>query len=304
MSLVPKIPMCPEGPHFSKLAQGYWRMEEWNMSPQQRLSFIQQHLELGITTVDHAHVYGETPCEQLFGEALKLEPALRSQIEIVSKFGIQLNRSSDTNGKVSYYDCSKESIVKSVETSLSRLNTDYLDVLLIHRFDYLMDADEIAEAFYQIKKSGKVKYLGVSNFTAQQFSLLQSRLDCPLVTNQVELNPLNFEVVEDGVLDQLQQVNTHPMAWSCLAGGQIFNEQSEQANRLRNTLMALKEELNAQSIDQVIYAWVMRVPSAPVAILGSGNINRINTAVEALKLCMSREQWYRIWVASKGHPVP
>ena len=304
MSLVSKVQMSPEGPLFSKLAQGYWRMEEWNMSPQQRLTFIKQHIEMGITTVDHAHVYGTVPCESLFGEALKLEPGLRDQIEIVSKFGIQLNNPNDVGQKVSYYDSSKDSIIKSVETSLARLSIDYLDVLLIHRFDFLMDADEIAEAFYQIKKTGKVRYLGVSNFTSSQFSLLQSRLDCSLVTNQIELNPVNFNAVEDGTLDQLQQKHIHPMAWSCLAGGRIFNGQSEQLERLRIALMELKEELNAPSIDQVIYAWIMQVPSAPVAILGSGNINRVSAAVDSLALSMSREQWYRVWVASRGHSVP
>ncbi|GAL04143.1 oxidoreductase aldo/keto reductase family [Photobacterium aphoticum] len=191
-----------------------------------------------------------------------------------------------------------------MNNSLSRLNVDNIDVLLIHRPDVLMDADEVAEAFAELKAQGKVNHFGVSNFTPSQFDLLQSRLEAPLVTNQVEINPLNFEVAHDGTLDQLQMKRTKPMAWSCLAGGDIFSGQSEQAVRVRNELEAIREEIGAASIDQVIYAWVRRLPSQPLPIIGSGNIDRVRAAVDALTLTLTREQWYRVWVASKGHGVP
>ena len=124
------------------------------------------------------------------------------------------------------------------------------------------------------------------------------------MTNQVELNPINFDVVADGTLDQLQEYRVRPMVWSCLAGGTIFNAQTEQAQRLRATLSELAEELGAHSIDQVIYAWVLKHPSNPVALLGTGNISRVKDAVDALALKMNTEQWYRVWVASKGFGVP
>lgn len=302
--MVAKVELTPQGPQFSELVQGYWRLADWGMSPAQRLDFLKQHLDLGITTVDHADIYGDYRCEALFGEALALEPSVRDQLEIVTKCDIKLCSDQYPARRINHYDTSKAHIVDSVNNSLARLQVETIDVLLIHRPDVLMEADEVAEAFAELKQQGKVQHFGVSNFTPSQFELLQSRLDAPLVTNQVEINPLNFEVAHDGTLDQLQMKRTKPMAWSCLAGGEIFSGQSEQAVRVRNALEAIREEVGAQSIDQVIYAWVRRLPSKPLPIIGSGKIDRVQAAVDALKIELSREQWFRVWVASKGHGVP
>ncbi|MDV5167779.1 aldo/keto reductase family oxidoreductase [Photobacterium rosenbergii] len=302
--MVAKVELTPNGQQFSELVQGYWRLADWHMSPQERLSFLKQHIELGITTVDHADIYGGYTCEQLFGEALAIDPSVCEQIEIVTKCDINLCSDLVPERKINHYDTSKQHIVNSVNNSLSRLNVENIDVLLIHRPDVLMDADEVAEAFAELKQQGKVNHFGVSNFTPSQFELLQSRLDAPLVTNQVEINPLNFEVAHDGTLDQLQMKRVKPMAWSCLGGGAIFSGQSEQQVRVRNELEAIREEVGAESIDQVIYAWVRRLPSNPLPIIGSGKIERVQTAVDALNITLTREQWYRVWVASKGHGVP
>lgn len=302
--MIKKTTIAPQGPEFSELVQGYWRLSEWEMTPTQRLNFLKQHIELGITTVDHADIYGGYQCERLFGEALALEPSVRDQIEIITKCDINLCTSDFPNRKINHYDTSKEHIVNSVNNSLSRLNISEIDVLLIHRLDVLMNADEVADTFNQLQKEGKVKHFGVSNFTPSHFDLLQSRLDKPLVTNQVEINPLNFEVAHDGTLDQLQMNRIKPMAWSCLAGGEIFSGQSEQAIRVRKVLEELKEEVGAKSIDQVIYAWVRKLPSKPLPIIGSGKIERVQAAVDAMDINLTREQWYRVWVESKGHGVP
>ncbi|MGF1734703.1 aldo/keto reductase [Photobacterium satsumensis] len=302
--MVAKVELTPKGPQFSELVQGYWRLADWSMSPQERLSFLKQHIELGITTVDHADIYGGYSCEQLFGEALAIDPSVREQIEIVTKCDINLCSDLVPARKINHYDTSKQHIVNSVNNSLSRLQIENIDVLLIHRPDVLMDADEVADAFAELKLQGKVNHFGVSNFTPSQFELLQSCLDAPLVTNQVEINPLNFEVAHDGTLDQLQMKRVKPMAWSCLGGGAIFSGQSEQQIRVRSELEAIREEIGADSIDQVIYAWVRRLPSNPLPIIGSGKIERVQTAVDALDITLTREQWYRVWVASKGHGVP
>jgi len=304
MSTVKRVLMAPQGPEFSELVQGYWRLGAWEMDIQARLTFIKQHIEMGISTVDHAAIYDGGDCETLFGEALKRDPAIRQQIEIVSKFGINGIATSKTEKRVSHYDSSKQAILSSTENSLQRLGVEQLDLLLVHRPDFLMDADQVAEAFSALKQSGKVKHFGVSNFTTSQFDLLQSRLDMPLVTNQVEFNPINVDALADGTFNQLQQYRVRPMAWSCLAGGAIFSAATEQGVRLRATLSALAEELGAQSIVQVIYAWILKHPSNPVALLGTGNINRVKDAVDALALNMNHEQWYRVWVASKGVSVP
>ncbi|MGB5120810.1 MAG: aldo/keto reductase family oxidoreductase [Vibrio fluvialis] len=302
--MVAKVTIASQGPEFSELVQGYWRLGEWGMTAQERLTFLKQHLELGITTVDHADIYGNYECEQLFGEALALEPSLREQLQIVTKCDIKLCSAKFPERKINHYDTSAAHIYQSVNNSLERLHVNEIDVLLIHRPDVLMDADEVAEAFTELHKVGKVKHFGVSNFSPAQFELLQSRLGKPLVTNQVEINPLNFDVAHDGTLDQMQMLRIRPMAWSCLGGGAIFNGDSEQAQRVRAVLEELREELGAESIDQVIYAWVRALPSKPLPIIGSGKIERVQAAVDALDLTLSREQWYRVWVASKGHGVP
>jgi predicted oxidoreductase len=302
--MVSKVSIAPQGPELSELVQGYWRLAEWDMTPQQRLSFLKQHIEMGVTTVDHADIYGGYQCEQLFGEALKLDPSVRDSIEIVTKCDINLCVDAFPQRKINHYDTSSAHIYSSVNNSLERLGIEQIDLLLIHRPDALMDADEVAEAFSELHKVGKVKHFGVSNFAPRQFDLLQSRVAKPLVTNQVEINPLNFDVVHDGTLDQLQTNRIRPMAWSCLGGGSIFNGNTTQAQRVREELEAIRVEVGADSIDQVIYAWVRRLPSNPLPIIGSGKIERVQTAISALEITLTREQWYRVWVASKGHGVP
>ena len=245
-------------------------------------------------------MYGNPSCESLFGEALKLEPALRDKLEIISKFGICVPGA----GTVGHYQTSRRAILDSVEESLRRLGTEYLDVLLVHRPDFLMDADEVADTFAHLRQQGMVRHFGVSNFTVAQMALLDSRLDQPLVTNQVELNPVNLDVLESGILESLQQARVRPMAWSCLAGGGIFNYASERMDHLRATLNELRDELGAESIEQVIYAWVLKMPCQPLPILGTGKTHRIKSALASQALTLTPEQWYRVWSSSRGLPVP
>ncbi len=303
MAQMTREKMATDGPMFSKLVQGYWRLNDWQMTSQQCLSFLKQHIELGITTVDHAHLYGNPSCEQQFGDALKHDSSIRQQIEIVTKCGIELTSLNKT-ATVNHYDSSKATILNSVDISLTRLGTDYIDVLLLHRPDYLLNADDVASAFEELRATGKVRHFGVSNFTIPQMALLQSRLDFSLVTNQIEINPLNLPILDSGILEFLQQQRIKPMAWSCLAGGRLFSEHTEQTKRLRDVLSNIALEVNAQSIEQVLFAWVMKLPSQPVPIIGSGKIERVQCAVDALSLQLSQDQWYRIWVAAKGHGVP
>lgn len=301
--MMSKTVMSDKGLKFSPFIQGYWRLAEWNMTPQQRLTFLKQHIELGVTTVDHADIYGGYQCERLFGEALSLEPSIRDQIQVVSKCDIKLCTDDFPLRKINSYDTSRKYIIDSVNNSLSRMNIESLDALLIHRPDLLMEADEVAEAFRILKRDGKVCHFGVSNFTASQASLLQSRLEDKLITNQVEINPLNFDALEDGTLDQLQMNKQHPMAWSCLAGGEIFSGTSEKVSRVRHELETLQVEMGTACLEQVIYAWILKLPSKPLPIIGTGKIERVKMAVGSSAFDMSREQWYRVWVAAKGHGV-
>ncbi|MFL4213455.1 aldo/keto reductase family oxidoreductase [Enterobacter mori] len=298
--MVQRITLAPQGPEFSRFVMGYWRLMDWNMSPLQLASFIEEHLDLGITTVDHADIYGGYQCESAFGGALKLVPALRQRMEIVTKCGIATTAKPEN--ALGHYITDSAHIIKSAEQSLVNLATDHIDLLLIHRPDPLMDADEVAEAFLNLHQSGKVRHFGVSNFTPAQFALLQSRLPFTLATNQVEISPVHQPLLLDGTLDQLQQLRIRPMAWSCLGGGRLFNDDEFQP--LRDELETVARELNAESIEQVVYAWILRLPSKPLPIIGSGKIERVRSALAAEELQMSRQQWFRIRKAALGYDVP
>jgi len=292
--------IAPQGPLFSPLIAGYWRLMEWGMTPQQVVEFIEHHLALGITTVDHADIYGDYQCEAAFGAALRLAPGLREKLQIVTKCGIATRAKPEH--RIGHYITEASHILHSAENSLRHFNTDYLDLLLIHRPDPLMDADEIAEAFIALHQSGKVRHFGVSNFTASQFTLLQSRLPFSLVTNQLEISPLEQTSLLDGSLDQCQQNRIRPMAWSCLGGGRVFNDPHYQP--LRDELEQVKQEIGASNIEQVVYAWVMKLPSRPLPIIGSGKIERVKEAVGACQLTLDRQQWFRIRKAAIGYDVP
>ena len=298
--MVQRITLAPQGPEFSRFVMGYWRLMDWNMSPVQLADFIEEHLDLGITTVDHADIYGGYQCEAAFGEALKRAPALRERMEIVTKCGIATTAKPEH--ALGHYITDSAHIVKSAEQSLINLATDRIDLLLIHRPDPLMDADEVAEAFLTLHQSGKVRHFGVSNFTPAQFALLQSRLPFTLATNQVEISPVHQPLLLDGTLDQLQQLRIRPMAWSCLGGGRLFNDEAFQP--LRNELEMVARELNAESIEQVVYAWILCLPSKPLPIIGSGKIERVRAALMAEELDMTRQQWFRIRKAALGYDVP
>ena len=298
--MVQRITLAPQGPEFSRFVMGYWRLMDWNMSPLQLASFIEEHIDLGVTTVDHADIYGGYLCEAAFGEALKLVPALRDRMEIVTKCGIATTAKPEH--ALGHYITDSAHIIKSAEQSLVNLATDRIDLLLIHRPDPLMDADEVAEAFLNLHQSGKVRHFGVSNFTPAQFALLQSRLPFTLATNQVEISPVHQPLLLDGTLDQLQQLRIRPMAWSCLGGGRLFSDEAFQP--LRDELAQVAQEINAETIEQVVYAWVMRLPSAPLPIIGSGKIERVRSALGALNLQMTRQQWFRIRKAALGYDVP
>ncbi len=294
--------MTVESLKVSRFIAGFWRQNAWDFSDAQLQAFVEGLLELGVTSMDHAFVYRS---EAQFGRVLKLSPSLRDQMQIISKFGIRPGGfgplgAQDTN----HYDSSAAYLRQSVEHTLKDLNTDFLDVLLVHRPDYLMDARELAEGCAALLAQGKVKHIGVSNFTVSQFALFQSACDFPLVTNQIEFSPVHLEPLDNGVLDQCQQRAVNPMLWSVLGGGRILTADDERAVRLRAALQKVAEATGAQSLDQVIYAWALMHPSQPLPILGTSRLSRVKTAIAALELSLTREHWYAIWEASTGHSVP
>lgn len=295
-----RVELSAHGPSLSPVVAGAWRMADWGWTAQQRLAWIEQCVELGITSFDHADIYGAYGVEALFGEALALKPALRDTLQLVSKVGIKLVAPSRPAHRLHHYDTSAAHIEATVDRSLAALRTDHLDLLLIHRPDWLMDADEVAQAFERLRATGKVRHFGVSNFTPAQFELLHARF--PLVTNQIELHPLRHSALDDGTLAQCQRLRIRPMIWSPLAGGGLFTRQDEAARRVQAALAEIGQA-HGVSPATVAYAWLLRLPSRPVPVAGSSRVAAIAEAVGALSLHLDREQWTQIWVAAAGHGV-
>jgi len=288
----------------SRLVHGYWRATEWGKSSREILELIEQTMDLGITTFDHADIYGNYACEKIFGDALALKKEIRKDLQIVTKCGIKLLSDKFPDRKIKSYDYGSDYIISSVNNSLSNFGSDYVDLLLLHRPAPFFDPLEVADAFSQLKSSGKVLNFGVSNFTPAQFETLNSHLDFDLVTNQIEISPYCLDHFENSNVEFLLKERIKPMAWSPLAGGKILNPQDEKGTRIFKVLEEVGEELGNIDIDQVIYSWLLAHPVSIIPILGTGKLSRIEKAVQSLSVEMTQEQWYRIWIASTGNQLP
>ena len=300
---VPRIQLADSGPEISRLALGLWRLDGWGLGAEGTLALIEAALDAGITTFDHADIYGDHTCEGLFGRALARRPELRDRMELVTKCGIQLVSGRRPGRSLKHYDTSRRHILESVETSLRELRTDRVELLLLHRPDPLLDPDEVGAAFEELRDAGKVLHFGVSNFSAPQLEALAARLPVPLVTNQIEISPLALGAWRDGTLDQCQRLRLAPMAWSPLAGGRLFHGEDERAKRVRWMLGELAAELDAAP-DQVALAWLLAHPAGIVPILGSGKVDRLRAGAAACDLALDRQRWFRLWTASTGEDVP
>lgn len=284
-----KKPVHLKGPALSRIVAGAWR---WNNVDVTRL--IETSLEAGITSFDHADIYGDYDNEKIFGDALKKVKVGRDAIQLITKCGIKLLSSKQPGTWVKHYDTSKEHILASVDTSLKSLRTDYLDLLLIHRPNPLMDPEEISEAFGLLKQNGKVLHFGVSNFTGTQFEMLQSYLPFPLVTNQVEMSLSKLDCLYDGTLDVLQKHRTSAMAWSPLGGGKLMLPNA--------ALWSKKEKYNATET-QLSLAWLMRHPSTIFPVIGTTQPERIIESAKAVDINLDRQDWFEMLKAATGRDV-
>ena len=300
-----RIKIAKEGPELSNICYGVWRIADRSedQTPQAIRKKIDLCLEHGVTTFDHADIYGDYSCETLFGNVLAESPQLRSQMEIVTKAGIKLISEKHPEHQVKYYDTSRKHLQNSVEKSLKNLRTDYLDLFLIHRPDPFMDVEETSETLNNLVKSGKVKHIGVSNFSPSQFQLLDSYMDKPLVTNQIELSPVEMTPFQNGTIDQCQRLKMAPMAWSPLAGGRIFTEKSDKIDRLRKKLQEIGKR-HSIGIAETAIAWLLCHPAKILPVIGSNNPERIAKMFKATEVSLNRQEWFEIWEASAGHEVP
>ncbi len=285
---------------LSPIVAGTARLGEWGLTAAQRLGWIAANVELGISSFDHADIYGGYQIEALFGQALALAPGLRQRIQLVSKCGIQLVSPARPGNVIQHYDSSAAHVRRSVEQTLRALRSDHLDLLLIHRPDLLLDVDELGQCFERLRSDGLVGCFGVSNFSAAQFALLHQRL--PLATHQVELSPLQLAALDDGTLDQCQALGLRPMVWSPMAGGRVFSGEDAAALRVRGVLAELERELGVGWVT-LLMAWVLRHPSRPRPIIGTQRIAMSREAMAALDLRLDAQQWYRLWRAGAGREV-
>jgi len=285
---------------YSRLIAGTMTWGSWGkqLSKKEMADLMHHCLSNNITTFDHADIYGAYTTEADFGKAFTDSGIKREDIQLISKCGIQY-LSDNRNNKVKHYDYSKDYIIWSVEESLKNLETDYLDLLLLHRPSPLMVAEEIAEAITILKKDGKIRDFGVSNFTPSQMEMVGLRMDIDV--NQIEFSLTQHSAMHDGTLDYLKTCGIKPMAWSPL--GSVFKEDNEQTRRIHKQLGELKDKYNATE-DQLLLAWIMKHPAGIHPVVGTTNKTRLEQAVEASKIDLEVEDWFLILVASQGHKVP
>ena len=287
--------------HFSKIIAGTMSWGVWgkNFNTNELQRMIETTVDLGISSFDHADIYGGYTTESAFGTAFSKTGISRSSVQFITKCGIQLVTPNRPN-TIKHYDCSKAYIMSSAEASLKQLQTDYLDVLLIHRPSPLMHPYEVMEAIEQLKKEGKINHFGVSNFTPSQMDLIASEV--AIAVNQIEFSVVQCQALFDGRLDQMLTQKITPMAWAPL--GAIFSEETTpQKKRILDQLESLAAVYNATP-DQLMLAWILQHPSRIHPVIGSTNLERIKAASKAVSIHLSTQDWFRILEASQGHQVP
>jgi predicted oxidoreductase len=289
-----KVFLSDSGPETSSAIYSFWRWENEDQLDKEKIKdIISFALSLGINAFDISPIYGKGKLEELFGIALLELKIEREKIVLFSKIGI---RFPQENGSVNYKELSEKSIKEQIELSLQRLNSTYLDVLLIHDFDPLMNIDSVASTLTSLQLRGKVKHIGVSNFNVQQHKLIASRLSNEVVTNHFELNLLNTKALEDGRIDFIKENYSKPMAFGPLADGRILNGNDQLAISVRKSLEVIAAKYNS-NIEQVSVAWIYKLGALP--IIGSLNKERIQNAATASDIQLTHADWHYIYESTK-----
>ncbi len=284
---------------FSPIIIGTMRWGIWgaNHSQKEVQKLIETSLEEGFSTFDHADLYGDYTTEKLFGDAFSQMNINREEVQLISKCGIEMP-CENRNYQIKSYNYSKEHILKSVENSLVNLQTEYLNLLLLHRPSPLMNPQEIGEAFEELREKKWVRHFGVSNFSPSQFELINDAF--PLITNQVEISINHTDAFDDGTLDQLMRKGLQPMAWSVL--GNYFSKESEQNSRIRLVLVELCKKYNADE-NQILLAFILKHPSRILPVIGTSRWEMIKKFKESLDINLEREDWFKLLEASQGKEV-
>jgi len=285
---------------FSRIIYGMWRLAEADdTSPAHVQEKIEACLAQGITTMDQADIYGGYEAEEVLGAALKAAPALRDQIEIVTKCDIVAPAGRYADARVKYYDTSAAHISASIDHSLRLMNIDHIDMLLIHRPDPMMDHHETGAALDALVASGKVRTIGVSNFKLHDWTLLQSAMKTPLTTNQIEISLTAHDAFTNGDVAYLQERNVPIMAWSPLGGGSLMTEKGAVQDLMAKMAAAAGVDAGAIAI-----AWLLAHPANIMPVMGTNNLDRIRKLGDAAKITLDRQQWYELYTAALGNEVP
>lgn len=280
---------------LAPVAVGMMNLMDWGLDKQELLARIHEYLEAGLTTYDFADIYGSGQCEEFFGEMLCLEPSLRDKIEIVTKGGIVYDELRRPYFVSESYNLSKKHLVEACESSLRRLNTECVDLYLIHRPCPLMDPSEVAEAMEKLYKDGKVRKFGLSNFLPEQIAALDAYTEIPFLTNQVQMSVKCMDFLADGTQEDALRRKIPLMAYSPMGGGAFHRKDlSRKDLETVSVLEEIREELGAANIDEVMYAWLYRLPVKVIPVTGTGKKERVFSAIRALDYHMTREQWYDI----------
>lgn len=297
------VQLGQSGVQLSRLVYGVWRLADAaDVSTAHVREKVDLCLAQGITSFDHADIYGDYECERLFGQALAQDLSLRTKMQLISKCDIALMSDKFPQRNVKFYDTSAAYIRNSVEQSLKNLHTDYLDLLLIHRPDPFMNAAEAGETLDALIDSGKVRAVGVSNFDVWDWRLLQSHMKHALVVNQVEMSLLNRDAFTNGQLSAIQLDGLTPMAWSPLAGGALF-QSSAETTRLAPIFKRICQQQHC-TIDQAAIAWLLAHPANILPVVGTNHPERIKTLSNAMDIQIDRETWFELLTAAAGHEVP
>jgi predicted oxidoreductase len=296
--------LSSSGPEFSRMVYGTWRLLDTKPTAQEINRRLHACLELGITTLDTAEIYGLYEVEEALGAALALSPGLRDKFEIVTKAGIYVPCSYHPDRRTAHYNATAPRLLKSLEKSLRFLGTDHVELFLVHRPDWLTRADDTAGGLNELLRSGKIRAAGVSNYSASQFDLLNARLERPLVTNQIEFHLLHPEPIHDGTLHQCEKLGVLPMAWSPLAGGRIFDPSNPAAARLAEAAKSMSARYRGATLEQLAYAWILAHPGRPLPVIGTNKLERLQSAAQAESIVLEREDWYALWEAAQGRRIP
>ena len=292
-----RIYLSDSGPKVSPAVYGFYRWDnEGDNASKTMERIVNLCLDLGINTFDHADIYGSYQCEELFGKVIGQKSFKREDLVLFTKCGLRIPHSSQPGVRVSHIDTSPDHILRSVENSLRKLKTDYIDIFLLNHLDPICDLEETSHTLLQLKESGKIKNIGVANFSVFQHQLLASFLKTPIVTNHIELNLLNTSAFDNGQIDYIKQRYMRPLASSPLAAGRIANSTEYLPVTIRRKLEEISQKYEVD-IESIAVAWLIKLGALP--LIGTTSEQRIRNIVSAFNINLDKQDWYELYAVAR-----